>query len=758
MKFTLRSPKLADFLLINKELFQKSLMRSVPLEFRAVLRDCQDEWLQCHVDLLRGNQPEMRGLFTHLCEGANSTEECGPTYLQQLIQIQMDALRKFLGDNIEDATEDELDAACVWLHLRYAQALATWCDHDLTEKRRSWERLLRAVTGTLTKPLLILDNQGKILSANPEMARLLGSDPESLKGTDFSALCDDATAAVLRSRVRKRQNILADQKFDGAFTSAPAVRYPMVIRTLFNSEGLRDGFILWIDLETSQAGRLESGILFLIQQAIESLPFPAQLIDSAGNIVVENQPAEELLAAANRQKTAKKICCLISGMSGKPNECACLQIQRNPAISFRELKASTSEDGVPSDSWYRVGIIPIHLPPEEVPWTFCWTVENKSRQELEQRLERIEAEYQVSARTMRLVLSVAMQLRSPLSVILGAAELIRNRPSAERLTEIADMLSRKAVRCKRIIDSLLSFGQGISVDVVPTDLVKLIQDRVRSTIDAARLWRVEWRLPAQPVWVECFPEQMVSVLGAIIDNALYYAKNAVLVEVSATWEQAVIKVSDDGPGVDPKLAEQIFEPFFTTRAEEDAPGLGLALARATIQEHGGEIRLNLDTDRELPGAQFIISLPISPIARESQALIAHRSRVNAPHVLIAEDDPDLRDVLGEMLTEQGFTVTLFDSGDSCLQQLPTLSPDIIVLDIRFGAGLNGIAVYRKIVETVPALRRRIIFITADAMDFEVRKFLRAVDCPVLEKPFILTELVEKIQELVLHGNNTGNVV
>lgn len=147
-------------------------------------------------------------------------------------------------------------------------------------------------------------------------------------------------------------------------------------------------------------------------------------------------------------------------------------------------------------------------------------------------------------------------------------------------------------------------------------------------------------------------------------------------------------------------------------------------------------------------------MPLSPVAIETQSLIANRSRQHAPRILIVEDDPDLRSVLGESLTGQGFSVTLFESGEACLKEIATIRPDIVILDIRFGTVLDGITVYRNIVESVPTLSGQIIFITADAMDYNVRKFLSTVDCPVLEKPFILTELVQKIQELILGRNDT----
>jgi len=73
-------------------------------------------------------------------------------------------------------------------------------------------------------------------------------------------------------------------------------------------------------------------------------------------------------------------------------------------------------------------------------------------------------------------------------------------------------------------------------------------------------------------------------------------------------EQGVrITVSDSGPGVPAGLREAIFEPFFTTKEEQHGTGLGLAVARAIIDRHGGSLTLNPDASK---GAEFIIQLPL----------------------------------------------------------------------------------------------------------------------------------------------------
>ena len=100
--------------------------------------------------------------------------------------------------------------------------------------------------------------------------------------------------------------------------------------------------------------------------------------------------------------------------------------------------------------------------------------------------------------------------------------------------------------------------------------------------------------------------RLESALRNLLDNALSFARSRVTVDVRREGEQVVLAVSDDGPGVPAEDVARVFDRFFTTRGDRRGTGLGLALARAVVEAHGGTIVVD---SRPAEGARFVVRLP-----------------------------------------------------------------------------------------------------------------------------------------------------
>ncbi len=108
----------------------------------------------------------------------------------------------------------------------------------------------------------------------------------------------------------------------------------------------------------------------------------------------------------------------------------------------------------------------------------------------------------------------------------------------------------------------------------------------------------------------CNPSQISQVLMNLLVNAIQAlgtSKGVISVDQEMTDRHILIKVTDDGPGMAPEVAEQIFEPFFTTKPTDQGSGMGLSLCYKLIREHQGDITIDTAPDR---GSCFTISLPI----------------------------------------------------------------------------------------------------------------------------------------------------
>ena len=115
-------------------------------------------------------------------------------------------------------------------------------------------------------------------------------------------------------------------------------------------------------------------------------------------------------------------------------------------------------------------------------------------------------------------------------------------------------------------------------------------------------------------------------------------------------------MSDNGPGIPESVRDKIFQPFFSTK--EEGTGLGLSIATRIIDDHGG--RLDLES-RENAGATFIITLPL------------RKDRIMG-HILIVDDDPQLRQSFEKLLTAEGHTVKTAPDGEAAIAMVQAAVP------------------------------------------------------------------------------------
>jgi signal transduction histidine kinase len=214
----------------------------------------------------------------------------------------------------------------------------------------------------------------------------------------------------------------------------------------------------------------------------------------------------------------------------------------------------------------------------------------------------------------RLAAGIAHEVGNPLTAVLGFVEYLRDERGAPVEPALrADLLARMNRELQRIhgtIRQLLDFSrpQPSQPRAVP----------VREVVDAAlalvgyqqkiKTLTLETRLDAAPdVFVD--PERLRQVLVNLLLNAAdaLAGKGTVRISAAAEAGRVVLRVSDDGPGIDADQAVRIFEPFVTTKAVGEGTGLGLAICQRLIEEAGGTIAVG--TNENGRGACFEVRLP-----------------------------------------------------------------------------------------------------------------------------------------------------
>jgi signal transduction histidine kinase len=199
---------------------------------------------------------------------------------------------------------------------------------------------------------------------------------------------------------------------------------------------------------------------------------------------------------------------------------------------------------------------------------------------------------------------VSHELKSPLTSIQGAAELIRDSAAdmddATRkkfLDNIIGDTARLAVLTRRLIE--LAKAQSQTAGSATSSLVEALDT-------LGTQYGLEFKLAGQPdLRMAIAPQNLAAIIGNLADNAAKHGATVLTLRVTPSGQQLTLGVQDNGSGISTRNAERMFDLFFTTRREDGGTGMGLGIARAMLQSHHGSI--GYEPSRQ--GAGFKIILP-----------------------------------------------------------------------------------------------------------------------------------------------------
>ena len=210
----------------------------------------------------------------------------------------------------------------------------------------------------------------------------------------------------------------------------------------------------------------------------------------------------------------------------------------------------------------------------------------------------------------RLATSIVHDLRNPLAAIYGGAEmLIDAQLSQDQVRRLAGNMFRASLHVQQLLQDLLDLSRGKVGQMKPCNLRELVSGVADSLAARAEGQSVKFILDVPATLDLPLEKRRVErVFLNLMTNALEAMSDGGTLKVSANSEpdSVVVYVSDTGPGIAPEIRSRLFQPFITV-GKSNGLGLGLALARQTIMDHGGEMWLLPDG----PGACFAFRLPAS---------------------------------------------------------------------------------------------------------------------------------------------------
>jgi signal transduction histidine kinase len=374
--------------------------------------------------------------------------------------------------------------------------------------------------------------------------------------------------------------------------------------------------------------------------------------------------------------------------------------------------------------------------------------------------------------------NVSHELRTPLTLIFSPLnELLASpQPLPQAVGETLGLIHRNVDRLHSLVNDLLDMVRSdnarLRLELNVVDAREFLQGILR-TVDPlaeARDIILEGKLATQPIDLYIDASRAERVFLNLLNNAIKFTppEGRIRLSLRAEGKQAVIKVEDDGPGLPVEEWNRIFDRFYqstTNTAPAQGLGLGLAIAREIMRQHGGELSLE---QGELKGCCFVARLPLADAeqvkAAEKAPRIAATPRTIAlplteaaddqpatsatagQPVLVVDDEEDLRGYLVKSLTKD-YAVTGAANGTLGIAAAEANPPRCILLDLMMPdmSGLDVLARLRK----NPALNdTKIIVLTANTDERPKITALRNGADDFLSKPFSITEVRARVAGMV----------
>ncbi|HUG78099.1 MAG TPA: PAS domain S-box protein [Burkholderiales bacterium] len=325
--------------------------------------------------------------------------------------------------------------------------------------------------------------------------------------------------------------------------------------------------------------------------------------------------------------------------------------------------------------------------------------------------KRIEQLERAERQTNEFLAMLAHELRNPLAPITNALNLLSRKPTREPgELWVREVLERQTAQLSRLVDNLLDVSRltrsAVVLDRRPVDLRNI----VRNAVDASMQWirerahRVEISLPEDRLMVDGDEVRLNQVVQNLVHNAAKYTPNGGCIQVSAGVESGriVIRVRDNGVGMDAELLRSAFELFRQANQSLDRPqgglGVGLTLVQRLVALHGGSVEAR--SDGPGLGSEFAVRLPMREeppiIDAQSQARAAPAQAPGRPRrVLVVDDNQDAAQALRLLLQGEGHDVKVALDGSAGLVMAREYRPEIVLLDIGLPK-MNGYEIARLI--------------------------------------------------------------
>jgi PAS domain S-box-containing protein len=359
---------------------------------------------------------------------------------------------------------------------------------------------------------------------------------------------------------------------------------------------------------------------------------------------------------------------------------------------------------------------------------------------------------------------IAHDFNNILGVILGYAEIIESGAEPESgLARRVGEISRAGRRARDLVTQILNFSRqgpqerhAMTLTPLVKEALKLLRSSVPSNV------AILTRLETERDQVMADPTQMHQILLNLCGNASQAMQESggtmtitladvhpddpvVPPEDLGKAERFVrLTVADNGPGIDPEVAERVFDPFFTTKRQGEGTGMGLAMVHGIVKRHDGYLELENDPGR---GAAFHVFLPRSSGMARPDADIPADLVFREGRILFVDDEKPLTDIGREMLESIGFEVVTRTSSIEALEAFKFKAGDFdLIITDQSMPNMTGMEFAREVLKIRPDIPIILCTGFSDAVSYERLQDIGIGD--FIMKPILKHDLMASIGRLL----------
>ena len=611
-------------------------------------------------------------------------------------------------------------------HIAGDESLMILSIEDITERdeaqralRQSEERF-RAAVGAVSSLIWTNNAGGMMEGEQPGWSDFTGQPPGEYQGYGWATAVhpDDAapTLAEWNKAVAEKRRFEFEHRVrrrDGEWRLFSVCAVPVL-----NDDGsIREWIGVHTDITERRAANealraSEARMEAILRSALDAII----IMDHSGRLVEFNPTAEKIFGFQRAEVIGRELAEIVIPERLRARHRAglahLLATGEGPVLNKLIELPALRADGTEFPAEFAI----IAIPGAEPPLFTAFLRDITERKEVEQTLvTRAEDLARADRSKDEFLAMLAHELRNPLAPLRNAAELLKAAGvSEDERAQAQRILGRSIENMSRMIDDLLDVSRitegKISLRKEPVQLETVLTAALSVARSACAAHRQELTvtLPAAPVWLHADATRLEQVFVNLLGNASKYSGDGSHIWLSAEVEkgarETVVRVRDNGAGIEAELLPRVFDLFVQANRALDRAhgglGIGLTLVRRLVDLHGGSVEAHSSGPGH--GAEFIVRLPVLTNAPAPAPLPPPSAAPENPRrILIVDDNSDSARSLAMLQRQRGHNARTAFTGPDALTAAAEFIPEVVLLDIGL-PGMDGFEVARQI-RAMPAL-------------------------------------------------------